>query len=289
MKESVRAHYRRLDLLFTYNDMLPGNSPLLCSETAASLRLRKKLIFATFPPKWQQMFIQQKGDISENAIQEGQIVSFMKNTKALMDASFTSQERVRERTGRARNGPRYQGPRGGRGGRGRGGRFGFNRPRLPPSQPYPNYQGFRSQNQNYQNRNYYQGNPQAQQRFPPRNYGGRYGNYQGGRNQGNRNQGNRAPMNAPGRGYYNNRPQQHYAESHFNHQEAGNSFVPEGNVPDGNQGGMPYAEAHGAGQDQQEHYHHQVRQYAQQPSDGYYYGDQGQYFDDSYYGSYGDY
>ena len=43
-----QEHYRRLNQLFTYHDMLPGNSPFLNDQTPEALRLNKKFLCASF-------------------------------------------------------------------------------------------------------------------------------------------------------------------------------------------------------------------------------------------------
>ncbi|KAL3932826.1 MAG: hypothetical protein SGBAC_010667 [Bacillariaceae sp.] len=47
--ENVQLHYRRLKTLFTYHDMLPGNSPFLDDMSPEALCLRKKFLCVSFP------------------------------------------------------------------------------------------------------------------------------------------------------------------------------------------------------------------------------------------------
>ena len=240
---TVTEHHRRLLLLFQYHDMLPGTSPNLCDGTDQALLARKEILFNTYPEVWRDEFRQQKGQIEDPFVTEDMILEFMMAAKTLKDKKYaaqTNRKSGRNTQGRSpRNGPRSQGSRYG-GGRGNGGRFGggFQNRMVPQFQPYPNYQG---RSQGFQTRPPFQRNGNQGRAFGNRAPNGRF--------QG---RGYRPPQ---GRGNYNGGQQHHhnetptnYAESHY--QEA-DSFVPDGTVPDGNQGGWPSADA-GARYDQQQ-------------------------------------
>lgn len=295
----VQEHYRRLKQLFTYHDMLPGNSPFLNDQTPEALRLRKKILCSSFPDAWGKAFnTMTMRELEDPTVDEKTLINFMQQWKNKTDSLDAQRQRIRQGSGRGgrmsyQGRGRYQGPPRSQGrGRGYYGRGYHNyRPRYQ-SQPYS------SISQGYSN---YQGNNPFQ-RYPPsyNNFRGR-GNYRGGGNNfrgysprqaGNRNQGNggnRAPMGNTGRGYQ--QPQQHhYAESHYNQEAEG--FVPEGNVQELDQGGMPFAEMQSAEQDQQDNYFVQGTEHdyaVPTPEiDQHDFNDQEQHFDESYFNN-GDY
>lgn len=162
--------------------------------------------------------------------------------KTLKDKKYAAKNKRKSGCGgpgqSPRNGPHSQGSRYG-GGRGNGGRWNFPNRMGSSFQPYPSYP---PRQQGFQTRPPFQAHGNA-----GRSFSGRNGNRFNGRDY-------RPPQGRGNYNNYNNGGQQHYAESHY--QEA-DSFVPEGTVPDGNQGRLPSAEA-GARQDQhfqQQHYY----------------------------------
>lgn len=203
--EDVFTHGSRLELLFSYHDLLPGTTPSIQGNNIEQVRRRKMLLFHSFPLEWQSSYAQYRGPPNNDSVTWQNILQYMDSHKKSVDTL-----KIRRMDANSRHGGRARGGRVGRG-HGRGGSYagrGFSRGNYPyNSGNFRNYQG------NFRGNNF-----QAQgQRYPP---GGRYNGYQnpfqryngGGRGNGGRNFGRFGNRNVGGRAPQ----QQHYlAESHF--------------------------------------------------------------------------
>ena len=214
-------HASRLETLFHYHDMLPGNtSKMMANNDEAALK-RKRILFHSFPADWQIEFNKQyPNGYADPTVQWNTIVEFMRGWRVYLNAKKTSEERRAER----RRGPGQRNQQGyqssGRNNRG--------------YRPYRNSSTSSNQNRpypNYQNYPRYQGNQgNAQRNFQPR------GNFQrnfqhrgnGGRFQNNfrRNNGGQGQRNQQQRSNFNRNDQrqvqqQHNMEQHY-------SFVGQG-------------------------------------------------------------
>src|SRR5210317_891982 len=297
----VHVHGARLELLFFYHDMLPGNTPDLTGDDDASVLKRKMILFKSFPEEWQENFVRNNHEPHNTNVTWQLILQKMELEKNAWDRKAQARASSLRRNGAGRG---HGTSRGGHAGRSHAGRGGRGHSRPPQYRPYPNFQ--------QHHRNYQQGQGGYQMNRQPyrSNIGYCYyknGSYNGGRGRfqpnNNRTQGRFSGRNNGGRGRGFPPRQQHYQDHyHVNYDEQTESYF-ETNENNQNTDGMSGAGEHGA----EEHsggtpgaaelnatgeHHYNYENFFEQNNDGYdeHYGyEEPEYNYDDVYGAEGDY
>ena len=205
-KVDVYMHASRLETLFTYHDMLPGNTPKMMTNTEEAVLKRKRILFFSFPPEWQSEFNRRyPHGYADPQVSWNDIVEYMRGLRIYLSEKKQLDERRAERR-RQRSGRTQQDNN-------RTGR----RPnyRSMQNRPYPTAQNYRRYPS--QGTNQFQRNLNNNNRFQARQGGGRFQTNQGAptRNQGNRNQNGGRPNFSRNRNQNFQRQQQHSNEQHY--------------------------------------------------------------------------
>ena len=204
----VYTHASRLETLFTYHDLLPGNVPKLMTNTEEAIIKRKTILFKSFPHEWQIEYNNKNPQgIEDPDVSWHDIVEFMRGHRKYIHARKQAEEQRASRRQARSDGNRN--PRS-HGNRNRN--FQFHRNQAS-HRPYPSYQGNWNNFQRPSNFQGQRGQNNYNPNFQPRGQGGQFQPRRGygQRNQGQRNFGNQNFRNA-NQQRQSNSSQQHYLQ-----------------------------------------------------------------------------
>ena len=192
-------HADRMEILIKYANKLPGMEPEMNDEQ------KKRVIFESFPLRWQHAYIQSGRRIQTESLIR--VIQYMKDEKSFNDGM--SNKRKRNDDDQQGNSSRYHRGRstvrgGVRGGRGRG----RNNTRSNPCRIHAGRHDWSECWDNEQSSNY------RPNRHAGRGSRGRHQNWRGGRGFGRSNH-----FNTNGRGYFQNNYQNHNQGSVQQHQQ----------------------------------------------------------------------